>query len=96
MKELAENPPSPLVDGVGDHLPAVGLVVGVVWLVVALVWKTAAIASIAVMLLVVPGLALTGRTTTELVWATMIAIFVIARHVGNIRRIASGSERSIQ
>lgn len=76
--------------------PAVGLVVGVVWLVVVLVWKTAAIASIAVMLLVVPGLALTGRTTTELVWATMIAIFVIARHVGNIRRIASGSERSIQ
>lgn len=76
--------------------PVVGLVVGVVWLIVVLVWKTASIASIAAMLLVVPGLALTGRTTTELVWATVIALFVIARHVGNISRIASGSERSVQ
>jgi len=76
--------------------PTVGLVIGVVWLVVVLVWKTASIASIVAMLLVVPGLALTGRSTTELVWATVIAIFVIARHMGNIRRIASGSERSIQ
>lgn len=76
--------------------PAVGLVIGVVWIVVVLVWKTASIASIAAMLIVVPGLALTGRTTTELVWASMIAVFVVARHVGNVRRIASGSESSIQ
>ena len=76
--------------------PAVGLVVGVVWLIVVLVWKTASIASVAAMLLVVPGLALAGRTTTELVWASVIVIFVIARHAGNVRRIASGSEREIQ
>lgn len=76
--------------------PAVGLVVGLVWLVVVLVWKTASIASIVAMLLVVPGLALAGRTTEQLMWATVIAVFVIARHAGNISRIASGSERSIQ
>ncbi|MGI9529886.1 MAG: glycerol-3-phosphate 1-O-acyltransferase PlsY [Acidimicrobiia bacterium] len=76
--------------------PAVGLVIGSVWLVVVLVWKTASIASIAAMLIVVPGLALTGRTTTELVWATVIALFVIARHAGNVRRIASRSERTVQ
>lgn len=76
--------------------PVVGLVIGVVWLVVVLVWKTASIASIAAMLIVVPGLALAGRTTTELVWATLIALFVVVRHVGNVRRIASGSERAIQ
>jgi glycerol-3-phosphate acyltransferase PlsY len=76
--------------------PAVGLVVGLVWLVVVLVWKTASIASIVAMLLVVPGLALAGRTTEQLLWATVIAVFVIARHAGNISRIASGSERSIQ
>lgn len=75
--------------------PVVGLVVGVVWLVVVLVWKTASIASIAAMLIVVPGLALAGRTTTELVWASVIALFVVVRHVGNVRRIASGAERTI-
>lgn len=76
--------------------PAVGLVIGIVWLVVVLVWKTASIASIAAMLIVVPGLALAGRTTTELVWASVIALFVVARHAGNVRRIASGSERTVQ
>ncbi len=76
--------------------PAVGLVIGVAWLIIVLVWKTASIASIAAMLIVVPGLALAGRTTTELVWATLIALFVVARHAGNVRRIATGSERTVQ
>ncbi|MGI9643166.1 MAG: glycerol-3-phosphate 1-O-acyltransferase PlsY [Acidimicrobiia bacterium] len=76
--------------------PAVGLVIGIAWLIIVLVWKTASIASIAAMLIVVPGLALAGRTTTELVWATVIALFVVARHAGNVRRIATGSERTVQ
>ena len=76
--------------------PAVGIVIGVLWIVVVVVWKTASIASIAAMLLVVPGLAVTGRTTEELLWATVIAVFVIIRHAGNIRRLASGSERTIE
>lgn len=76
--------------------PAVGLVLGIAWLIIVLVWKTASIASITAMLIAVPGLALAGRTTTELVWATVIALFVVARHAGNVRRIATGSERTVQ
>lgn len=76
--------------------PAVGLVIGIVWIVIVLVWKTASIASIVSMLLVVPGLALTGRTTEELLLATVIAVFVVVRHAGNIRRLATGSERTIE
>ena len=75
--------------------PIVGIVIGVVWIVIVVVWKTASIASITSMLLVVPGLALAGRSTEELVGATVIAVFVIIRHTGNIRRLASGSERTV-
>jgi glycerol-3-phosphate acyltransferase PlsY len=47
------------------------------------------------MLLLVPGLALSGRDTVELLWASAIAVFVIARHAGNIVRVATRSERTI-
>ncbi|MDJ0792381.1 MAG: glycerol-3-phosphate 1-O-acyltransferase PlsY [Acidimicrobiia bacterium] len=75
--------------------PVVGVIAGVTWIVIVLVWKTASIASIVSMLIVVPGLALTGRSTENLLVATVIVVFVIARHAGNISRIASGSERTV-
>jgi glycerol-3-phosphate acyltransferase PlsY len=83
------------IGGIIYLAPAVGLVLAVVWLVVVLVWKTASVASMVAMLLLVPGLALSGRDTVELLWASAIAVFVIARHAGNIVRVATRSERTI-
>lgn len=75
--------------------PAVGLVLGTVWIVALVVWKTASIGSLVAMGLLVPLLALTGRQSVELVWSTVIALFVILRHTGNIQRLVSASERKV-
>jgi len=83
------------IGGVLYLSPIVGLVLAVVWIVIVLVWRTASIASLTVMLLLVPGLALAGSDVQQLLWATAIAIFVIARHSGNIERLLSRRERSV-
>lgn len=75
--------------------PWVGIVLGVVWIAMVLVWKTASVASLTVMVLLVPLLALTGRTTSELLWAGAIAVFVIVRHSGNIERLLERSEGTV-
>ncbi|MGI9585554.1 MAG: glycerol-3-phosphate 1-O-acyltransferase PlsY [Acidimicrobiia bacterium] len=75
--------------------PWIGLAMGVIWILLALVWKRASIASLVVMVLLVPALAVTGRTTEELLWGTAIALFVIVRHFSNIRRLVGSNEESI-
>jgi len=75
--------------------PAVGLALGVVWIVIVAVWKTASIASIAVMLMVVPGMWLAGRSNDELIWTGVIAIFVLVRHSSNIKRLLGSSEQKV-
>ena len=75
--------------------PAVGLVLGVVWIVIVAVWKTASIASIAVMLMAVPGMWLAGRSNDELIWTGVIAIFVLVRHSSNIKRLLGSSEQKV-
>ena len=75
--------------------PAVGIVLGVVWIVIVAVWKTASVASIAVMLMAVPGMWLAGRSNDELIWTGVIAIFVLVRHSSNIKRLLSSSEQQV-
>ena len=75
--------------------PVVGLVLAAMWIVILLVWKTASIASLVVMVLLVPLLALAGRTTAELLWSAAIAVFVIARHAENIRGLVTSTERKV-
>ena len=75
--------------------PAVGLALGVVWIVIVAVWKTASIASIAVMLMAVPGMWLAGRSNDELIWTGVIAIFVLVRHSSNIKRLLGSSEQKV-
>jgi glycerol-3-phosphate acyltransferase PlsY len=75
--------------------PGIGLLMAVVWILLVVVWKTASLASLVVMVLLVPALAVTGRTTEELLWAGAIALFVIVRHFGNIKRLVSSDEESI-
>jgi glycerol-3-phosphate acyltransferase PlsY len=60
-----------------------------------LVWKVASIASLTTMVLLVPGLAITGRPTDDLLWAGAIALFVIVRHSSNIERILDRTERGV-
>lgn len=75
--------------------PVFGLVLAVLWLVVTLVFKVASIASLGAMLLYVPGLAISGYRGWSLVWAAAIALLVVARHAENIRRLVTGSERTV-
>lgn len=83
------------IGGIVYLAPVVGLVLAGVWLVLVLVWKTASIASLTAMVLLVPGLALAGRSTEELLWAGTLALFVIVRHSGNIERILKRSESTV-
>ncbi len=75
--------------------PVVGLVLGFLWIVMVLVWKTASIASITVMVLFVPALWIVGRTGTELLLASGIALFVLVRHASNLKRLSTSSERRV-
>lgn len=83
------------IGGIVYLAPAVGIVLAVVWLVLVVVWKTASIASLAAMVLLVPGLAIAGRPTEELLWASALAVFVVVRHSGNIERILRRSESTV-
>jgi acyl phosphate:glycerol-3-phosphate acyltransferase len=76
--------------------PVVGIVLTVMWAVILIIWKTASIGSIIVMILAVPLLALAGRRGSDLVWTTVIVVFVLFRHSGNIRRLVQHSERTIE
>ncbi len=83
------------IGGIVYLAPGVGIVLAVVWLVLVLVWKTASIASLTTMVLLVPALAISGRPTEQLLWATATAVFVVVRHSGNIGRILRRSESTV-
>lgn len=75
--------------------PGVGFALGLLWVVMVVLWKKASVASLTVMIIIVPALWLVGRTNVELAWAAAIAVFVLVRHESNIRRLISSSERSV-
>lgn len=76
-------------------VPVVGLLLILAWIAIVGVWKTASVASIAVMLAVVPAMWAAGRSSTELLWTAVIAIFVLMRHSSNIGRLLSSDERKV-
>ena len=84
-----------VLGGVVFLAPAVGGLLAVIWLVVVLVWKTASVASLIVMVLLVPLIYVAEGAGAELAWASLIAAFVIVRHAGNIRRLSSGREGTV-
>jgi len=75
--------------------PVAGVVLGLLWIVMVVVWRTASIASITVMVLLVPALWLADRSNTELLWASVIALFVLVRHASNIKRLITSSEQKV-
>jgi glycerol-3-phosphate acyltransferase PlsY len=76
--------------------PVLALVSAVVWGAVVKLSRTASAASLAVAVLLPVGVALTGRPLREVVGVVAVAALVVARHAGNIRRLASGEERSLR
>ncbi len=75
--------------------PLWGLILALGWGGVVATTKTASIASLTAMVLNVPGYVIFGTRGIGLAWAGATALLVIVRHAGNIRRIFSGSERSV-
>ncbi len=75
--------------------PVFGLLLALLWLIVTLVFKVASVASLGAMVLYVPGFALSGYRGWTLVWASAIAVLVVVRHAPNIRRLVTGSERTV-
>jgi glycerol-3-phosphate acyltransferase PlsY len=77
-----------------EPVVGIGLVLG--WAVVVASTKRASIASLAVALAYLPALLLTGHRGWSLVWGGAAAGLVVLRHHANIRRLATGSEHSIE
>ncbi len=75
--------------------PVFGLLLGLGWFAAVVITKTASVASLVAMILYVPAMALGGHRGYELVISAAIALLVILRHSSNIKRIFSGSERSV-
>jgi len=73
--------------------PVLTLVAAVVWGITVKLTKKASLASLAVVVLVPVGVAVTGRPAVEVVGVVAVAVLVVARHAGNIRRLARGEER---
>lgn len=76
--------------------PIVGAVLGIGWILVVLVTKTASLASLGAMLLYVPGFAVAGKRDAELWWVAATAVVVVVRHRGNIQRLVSREERTVE
>jgi glycerol-3-phosphate acyltransferase PlsY len=76
--------------------PLVGGILVVVWGLLTAVARKASIASLLLAIALVPSLALGGVRGWSLVWAGAAALLIIYRHRGNIARLLSGSEHSIE
>jgi glycerol-3-phosphate acyltransferase PlsY len=66
------------------------------WGLVAGVTRRASIASIVLVSVYVPGMALFGHRGWSLVWGGAIALLILVRHHANIRRLVSGAEYTIE
>ena len=75
--------------------PLFGLILAAGWGATVAMTSTASIASLGAMVLYVPGYALFGWRGWPLVAAALTAGLVVARHSGNIRRLLSGREQTV-
>jgi glycerol-3-phosphate acyltransferase PlsY len=75
--------------------PVAAIAGAIVWAAVARVTRTAVIASIAMVLVVVATIALAGRPAWEVAGVGGVAVLVVARHRGNLARLRKGEEASL-
>ena len=76
--------------------PLLGVALAAGWLIVIVLTKTASIASLAAMLLYVPGFAVAGERDAGLWWVAATAALVVIRHRGNVQRLVSGGESRVE
>ncbi len=75
--------------------PAVVAALAVVWLALSRATGRAALASIACVALFPIGLAITGAPAWEFAATIALAVLVLARHLGNVRRLLRGAEPAL-
>lgn len=75
--------------------PLLGIGFSVLWGGLVATTKRASIASLVLVLVYVPGMALFGHRNWSLVWAGATALLILVRHQGNIRRLLGGSEHTV-
>lgn len=76
--------------------PVVAGVLLVVWFVVSKITNRASVASITLLILLPIGLYLAGRGFWEVLASIGLCGLVMSRHLGNIQRLASRTERTIE
>lgn len=76
--------------------PLLGVGMLAAWGLLVAVTKRASIASLVVVAAYVPLLVVFDHEGWSLVWAGLAAVLVVARHHGNIRRLLTGSERTVE
>jgi glycerol-3-phosphate acyltransferase PlsY len=75
--------------------PILGVALVVIWATVARLIRISSVASLTVVVLSVPGLAIAGHRGWVLIWAGAMAVLVLARHSSNISRLRRGKENSL-
>lgn len=76
-------------------MPVAWLVIAVVWTVIVRTTKVASIASLAAVVLALPGAWWSGLRGAALWWLAAILVLVAYRHRGNIGRMVKGSEQRV-
>lgn len=76
--------------------PILGGVLLIAWIGLVGLTKRASVASLLVVLTLVPGLALFGHREWSLVWAAGTTLLIVARHHHNIRRLLGGAEHTLE
>ncbi len=75
--------------------PFVILVLTVVWGVISRLWKKASLASIVVVALLPVGVGIVRRSWWEVAATIGICVLVMARHLGNIKRLITRREHAL-
>ncbi len=76
--------------------PLLGLALMALWWVLVTATSVAAIASLVIMGLLVPGFAVFGNRGWSLAWAGLTAVLIVYRHKANIARMIRGDEHKVQ
>lgn len=75
--------------------PVAAIAGAIVWAAVAIVTRTAVLASIAMVVVVVGSIAVAGRPAWEVATLGGVAVLVVVRHRGNLARLRRGEEPSL-
>lgn len=76
-------------------VPLASLILAALWALLARVFKVASIASLVGVVVALPLAAVFGARGWALVWLAATLLFIVYRHLPNIRRMIQGSEEKV-